>query len=258
MKNPHLLLILSLCASLAGCAMGPAYLDSSDVQKLSAMTPATVVYVDPTTVIDGDLSGPRAGGNLGKELGDLSLLKKFQAKLDPYQARAQQLGVADREYAAVHDALSSLPWLKDAIWTRVRKTDADFNEFNFQLATSEKAVGRVVIVIEAGVSIKSYVDELHASVNMDIYTKKVATSTERPSHFKSDWLDGEANLGNPGPELGSNGRQPPDAEVKARLDKLFGGDSTLFLQGLDGALGALKQQLTDYFSGNAEAHGAAH
>lgn len=258
MKNLGLLSILSLCSSLAGCAAGPSHLDSSEVQKLSAMTPVTVVYVDPTAILDGSLSGPGPGGNLGKELGDLSLTKKFQAKLEPYQARAQQFGVGDREYEAVHAALSSIPWLKDATWTRIHKTDADFNEFNFQLATSEKAAGRVVIVIEAGVSLKSYVDQLHAYVNMDLYTKKTATSTDRPSHFKSDWLDGEADLGNPGPEAGSNGRQPPDAEVQDRLDKLFGGDPAPFQQDLDSALGSLKQQLTDYFSGSGGVPAASH
>ncbi|HSN17130.1 MAG TPA: hypothetical protein VLV87_02880 [Gammaproteobacteria bacterium] len=250
MKALNLLPILAVCTSLAGCATGPAQLDASDVQRLSAMQPVAVVYVDPIAVLDGNLSGQgQRQEDLGAQLGDLRLISKFKTQLEPYQPRAQQLGVADRQYEAVHAALSAVPWLKDATWTRIRKTDADFNEFNFQLATSEKAVGRVVIVIEAGATLYSYVDELHTSVNLDIYTKKVATSTDRPAHFTSDRLDGVADLGNPGPELGSNGRQPPEAEVKDRLDRLFGGDPAPFADDLDMALTSLKRQLTGYFSG---------
>jgi len=243
-------ILLSLCTSLAGCATGPARLDSSDVQHLASMTPVTVVYVDAAVALDAAPSGPTRQN--GGELGALRVIHGFEAQLESYQPRVQQLGVADREYDAVHAALSAIPWLKDATWKRIKKKDSDFNEFNFQLATSEQAVGRVVIIIEPGVSLQSYVDQLHAYVNMDVYTKKVATATDRPSSFKSDWLDGAADLGNPGPELGSNGRQPPDAEVKARLDSLFGDDSTAFKQGLDTALGSLKTQLTDYFSGNGQ------
>lgn len=245
MKHLGLPSVLLFCTTLAGCATGPAGLDSGDVQRLSSMTSVTVVYVDPTTPLEADLSGKSGGG----ELGALRIIDKFQAQLEPYQARAQQLGVGDREYEAVHAALAAVPWLKDATWKRIRKTDADFNEFNFQLATSEKAVGRVVIVIEAGVAVQSYVDLLHARVNVDIYTKKVAASTDRPSHFTGERLDGEVDLGNPGPELGSNGRQPPEADVKARLDRLFAGDAAPFQQDLDDALGSLKARLTAYFSG---------
>jgi hypothetical protein len=242
------LLVLSLAALASGCAPGPARLDSGDVQKLSALTPVTVVYVEPSAALDAGLSGQSGGG----ELGALKVIHGFQALLEPYQARAQELGVPDRQYEAVHAALSAVTWLKDATWKRIKKKDSDFNEFNFQLVTSEQAVGRVVIVIEANTSVQSYVDAMHANVNIDIYTKKVATSTERPAHFQSVWFDGAAGLGNPGPELGSNGRQPPDAEVKARLDRLFGGDSTPFLSGLDEALTSLKAQLTAYFSGSAD------
>lgn len=247
MKSLALLSVLWLCTSLAGCATGPARLDSGDVQKLATMTPVAVVYVDPITTLDAASSASieQSGG----ELGNLRVIHGFEAQLETYQPQVQQLGVADRQYEVVHAALSTLPWLKDATWERIKKKDSDFNEFNFQLATSEQAVGRVVIVIEAGVSLGSYVDQLDAYVNMDIYTKKVATATDRPAHFTSERLDGAADLGNPGPELGSNGRQPPDTEVKARLDGLLGGDSAPFQHGLDEALDSLKTRLTDYFSG---------
>lgn len=244
MRHLGIFIVLLCCLCLSACVTGPAHMDASDVQHLSTLTPVMVVYVDPDTTLAAAASVTGGG-----ELGPLKTIHGFEPKLAPYQARVQQLGVADREYDAVHAALSAIPWLKDATWKRIKKKESDFNEFNFQLATSEQAVGRVVIVIEAGTSLESYVDQLHAYVNMDIYTKKVATSTDRPAHFKSDRLDGQADLGNPGPEPGFNGRQPPDAEVQARLDRLFGGNSGPFLSGLDVALASLKQQLTDYFSG---------
>lgn len=249
MKNLGLLSILSLCASLAGCATGPKQISPSDVQRLSAMRPVAVVYVEP----EADLFGVPSGQG-GGEFGALMAKHRFDAQLQPYQGRVQQLGVADREYAAVHDALSSLPWLKDATWTRIRKTDADFNEFNFQLATSEKAVGRVVIVIEAGLSLQSYVDQLNAYVYIDVYTKKVATSTDRPPHFQGDLLDGKAGLGNPDYRTGAKGLPPDDPDIQARLDRLFAGESPPFLIGLDRALAPLKKQLTYYFSGVETVH----
>lgn len=242
---------------LSGCSTMQPHLASNEIDALRSM-PSTIIYVQPDKELDGYLATPSNVGVYGMEFGfiggfagglaegmiDKKHYDEFMAKLDPFGGLIHKLQISNEVYISTRNALSIIPWLKDANWQTVSQSnDSDFFHEQTRLTSTQ-----VVIFISPRVGLRSDAGALNISYNVNIYTKNPNDKYDI-HRFDGGMVMYERQIEFTNSSNNGSADKTDKESVDQKLSEIFADNGALLVSTLMNALPEAAERLEYYITG---------
>lgn len=242
---------------LSGCSTMQPHLTSNEIDALRSV-PSTIIYVQPDKELVGYLATPSNVGVYGMEFGfiggfvgglaegmiDKQHYDEFMAKLGPFDGLIHKLQISNEVYLSTHNALYTVPWLKDANWQTVSQSnDSDFFHEQTRLASTQ-----VVIFISPRVGLRSDAGALNISYNVNIYTKNPSNKYDI-HRFNGGVIMYERQIQFADSSTNGSADKTDKESVDQKLSKIFANSGALLVSTLNSALPEAIARLKYYITG---------
>lgn len=257
--------VFAAIAACYGCAaQGPVRLDDRVTNVLNS-NPVTVIYIDPAQPLGGYLRGDgpepdpylmtrgATGGASAALVADLiqeHRIKDVVEAFEPYAVDIAKLPYVDQLYAASQEALSQVPWLKNATWQRL-KANGDKHQVDDVVL---RAPTKYVIVLMPETWLRDDADQVMVHLQLDVYrqdrvSSRTGSDRMRDNTFDSLW---PVPADTAYPNLDYTKHDQDDVQAKS-MSELFADGGGKLEQEITGTLPRYKAQILYFLTGTTPA-----